>query len=68
VRGLGYPHQCVDESEGDFNYAYCQVLVGDVWFEAFDRSGGAGACDCVTWMTKAAARHLEEAKASVGLW
>ena len=66
LKGLSYPHLCVDEPK--HAGAYCQVLVGEVWFEAYDRSGGDGACDCVNWMTKSGARHLEEIKASIGLW
>jgi hypothetical protein len=31
----GYPHLCVDESEGDSNNAYCQVLSDEVYYEAF---------------------------------
>ncbi len=66
LKGLSYPHLCVDEPK--HAGAYCQVLVGEVWFEALDRSGGPGACDCVIWMTRSAALHLEDIKASIGLW
>jgi hypothetical protein len=68
VNGFHYSHLCVDESTGDLHYAYCQVLIGEVFYEAFDRSGKPGGCDCVVWMTKAAAEHLKHVEASIGLW
>jgi hypothetical protein len=68
LSGLGDPHLCVDKSEAGSNSTFCQVLIDEVYYEAFDRSSGPRGCDCVVWMTKTAAQHLESIKASIGVW